>query len=46
MHRDLVALAAATGALFALDNCLRRVRRDRLLADTAPVRIRSAPRAM
>lgn len=42
MHRDLVALAAAGGALFALYNFLRRVRRDRLLADTAAVRIRSA----
>lgn len=42
MHRDLVALAAAAGALAALYAALKRLRRDRLLADTAPVRLRSA----
>jgi hypothetical protein len=38
----LTAAAAAAVALFALWNFLRRVRRDRLLADTSAVRLRSA----
>lgn len=41
MH-PLTAAAAAAVALFALWNFLRRVRRDRLLADTTAVRLRSA----
>ena len=41
MH-PLTAAAAAAVALFALWNFLRRVRRDRLLADTAAARLRSA----
>jgi hypothetical protein len=41
MH-PLIAAAAAALAGFALWNFLRRLRRDRLLADTAPARLRSA----
>jgi hypothetical protein len=41
-HPELIALAAAGGALAALYAALRHLRRDRLLADTAPVRLRSA----
>jgi len=41
-HPELVALAAAAGALAALYAALRHLRRDRLLADTALVRLRSA----
>jgi E3 Ubiquitin ligase len=42
VNPQLVALGAGSGALLALYNFLKRLRRDRLLADTAPVRIRSA----
>jgi len=38
----LTAALAAAAALFALYQFLRHLRRDRLLEDTAPVRIRSA----
>ena len=41
-HPELVALAAGAGALAALYAALRHLRRDRLLEDTAPVRLRSA----
>lgn len=41
MHPVLAALAAAT-ALFALFSFLRHLRRDRLVADTAAARLRSA----
>jgi len=41
VHPVLAALAAAT-ALFAVFSFLRHLRRDRLVADTAPARIRSA----
>jgi hypothetical protein len=41
-HPELVALAAAAGALVALYAALRHLRRDRLLADTATARLRSA----
>lgn len=41
MH-PLIGAAAAAVALFALWNFLRRLQRDRLLADTASMRIRSA----
>ncbi len=41
-HPQLVALAAAAGALAALYAALRHLRRERLLADTASARLRSA----
>jgi len=41
-HPELVALAAAAGALAALYAALRHLRRDRLVEDTAPARLRSA----
>ena len=40
--RPVIVAVATAGALLALYNALRRLRRDRLLADTPPVRIRSA----
>ena len=41
-HYRLLAALAASGTLFALYRFLARLRRDRLVADTPPVRIRSA----
>jgi hypothetical protein len=40
--RPVIVAVATAGALLALYNALLRLRRDRLFADTAPVRIRSA----
>ncbi len=42
LHYRILAVMAAAGALLALYNFFVRLRRDRLLADTPPVRIRSA----
>jgi len=42
MHRELVVAIACGGAALALWASLRRLRRDRLLADTPSVRLRSA----
>ncbi len=42
MHRDAVTLVSAAAAFVALLLSLRHVRRNRLLADTTAVRIRSA----
>lgn len=41
-HYRLIAALTAGGALFALYHFFVRLRRDRLVADTPPVRIRSA----
>jgi hypothetical protein len=41
-HPELIAAAAAAGALLCLYGFFRRMRRDRLLADTPVVHIRSA----
>jgi hypothetical protein len=42
LHYGIAAVMAAAGALLALYNFFVRLRRDRLVADTPPVRIRSA----